>query len=86
MTFDLVNIPSTIDMLHLGLMALVALFFILFLVANRQRPRHSDIQTPAMPESAKATTAAPKPVALKESSPDAAFAIIGITATRCALY
>lgn len=82
MTIDPTAIPTSIDMLHLILLATTALFFILFLA--KKGPQAAPEQQPAQQPVEKAATAAVEPAAAKpkssivDSSPVSALQLLSL--------
>jgi len=69
MNFEFATIPTTIDMLHLGLAILALLFVALFFKKQRSsKPQQVDAME----------TKPAQPVQLKESSPDAALQLLAL--------
>ena len=72
MNFELATVPTSIDMLHLGLAILVLLFITLFFKKQRST---SNQQTGAAKQPSQPSVKA-EPVQLKESTPDAALQLL----------
>ncbi len=77
MNVNLAAAPTTFDMLHLGLAILAALFFVLFLVKQRSSGNVVVKENiAAAPDAVKPIVEPPKPIQLKEATPDAALQLL----------
>lgn len=91
MQIDLNAMPTTLDLGHIGLAAL-ALFFLLttlvltvvsiFAFRRRAGTAKADVETPVVPqpkvEPEPARAAPPRPVVVREATPDAALQLLGL--------
>jgi len=79
MNINLAAAPTTFDMLHLGLAILAVLFFVLFLINKLGNQRSLDkviASEHAVSEPEKPAVETPKPIQLKEATPDAALQLL----------
>lgn len=79
MNINLAAAPTTFDMLHLGLAILAVLFFVLFLInklGNQRSPDKAIASEYAVSEPEKPAVETPKPIQLKEATPDAALQLL----------
>lgn len=79
MNINLAAAPTTFDMLHLGLAILAVLFFVLFLInklVNQRSPDKAIASEHAVSAPEKPAVETPKPIQLKEATPDAALQLL----------
>lgn len=79
MNINLAAAPTTFDMLHLGLAILAVLFFVLFLInklGNQRSPDKAIASEHAVSAPEKPAVETPKPIQLKEATPDAALQLL----------
>jgi len=79
MNINLAAAPTTFDMLHLGLAILAVLFFVLFLINKLGNQRSLDkviASEHAVSAPEKPAVETPKPIQLKEATPDAALQLL----------
>ena len=82
MNIDLVNIPTSFDIIHLGLALTTLIFFILFLIKKPSAAKPAEVAKAEVKEQpvveAAPVKTAPTPVQLKESGPEAALQLLSL--------